>query len=178
MGAKHRMTLSPEQRRQPSHRSARRSVSALTAACEMVSASLLCAASFAALITNTDGPDKRTVEASLNPPHVSQPVRQPVRQQGTLIAVSAGSVTARSANGYTQTYRVTPNTTVIVDGGGQSVAATPHFTINDQVDIVGTIEDGTALATAVADRSPADGAGPPMDYVTPEQVQTAATPVG
>ena len=80
-------------------------MSGLAAACEIVSASLLCAASMGALITNAAGPEKPRVEATLDPPRASlpvhQPVRQPVRQQGTLIAVSSQSVTARSSNGYT-----------------------------------------------------------------------------
>jgi hypothetical protein len=82
-----------------------------------------------------------------------------------LIAVSANSVTARSANGYTQTYLVNSNTAVMADGVSQPATATSHFTVNDEVEIVGTIQGGTALATAVADRDMGHGHGPPMDYV-------------
>ena len=88
-------------------------------------------------------------------------------QEGTLIAVSAESVTARSANGYTQTYRVSPNTALIIAGfnaeKGQSTAATARFKINDEVEIVGTIQGGTALATAVADRDAGHGGAAPME---------------
>jgi hypothetical protein len=135
--------------------------------CDMVSASLLCAATLTALLVNAE-PGKPTVVATLEP----SPVSQPVRQEGTVIAVSAGSVTARSANGYTQTYLVTPNTTVITNGGTQTATAASHFTINDRVDIVATIRNGTALATTVADRDIADGNGPPMDYLAAQPVST------
>jgi hypothetical protein len=144
-------------------------MSGFAAVCDVVSASLLCTVGLGALITNISGPDKPTVEATLSPPRVAQPAHppahQPVRQQGRLISVSPGSVTARSANGYTQTYLVTPSTTV-VGNGGQTLTAPARFTVNDQVDIVGTVQDGAALAIAVADR----GNGPPMDYLPPQPV--------
>ena len=104
----------------------------------------------------------------------SRRVRQPVRQQGTLIAVSSESVTARSSNGYTQTYLVGPDITVISNGGGQSITGTPHFSVNDQVDIVGTVEDGTALATVVADGNAGRGDGAPMDYLPAQTVSANA----
>ncbi|HTX97370.1 MAG TPA: hypothetical protein VME67_22545 [Mycobacterium sp.] len=87
------------------------------------------------LVANAPHHEKRTIEATPGPP----PVSPPVRQQGRLIAVSPKSVTARSANGYTQTYLVTPNTTVIIrSGGNQFATAAAHFTVNDEVEIVGT----------------------------------------
>lgn len=134
-------------------------------ACEIVSASMLCAASLIGLFAYVE-PDKPTVESTLGP----APAANPVRQEGTVIAVSADSVTARSANGYTQTYRVTPNTTVISRDGGQSVTGASRFTVNDHVEIVGTIEGGTVLATAVADRGTPDGDGPPMDHIAAQPI--------
>ncbi|WP_239645428.1 hypothetical protein [Mycobacterium sp. UM_CSW] len=134
-------------------------------ACEIVSASMLCAASLAGLFAYVE-PDKPTVESTLGPP----PASHPVRQQGTVIAVSGDSVTARSPNGYTQTYRVTPDTTVISRDGGQPRAGASHFTVNEQVDIVGTIQGGTALATAVADRGTSNGDGPPMDHIAAQPI--------
>jgi hypothetical protein len=92
------------------------------------------------------------------------PAPQPVIQDGTLIAVSHDSVTARSANGYTRTYRITPDTTAIA-GGCETSATASHFAVNDEVEIVGTIDQGTAVATAVADGDVAHLNGPPMDYV-------------
>jgi hypothetical protein len=150
-------------------------MSRLAVVCEAVSAAVLCAASFAALVTNAEGPHKRTIEATLDQP---PRVLQPVRQHGTVVAVSGDSVTARSANGYTQTYLVTPNTTVISRGAGQPVSAASHFTINDQIDIVGTIQDGTALATAVADGGLGRGDGPPMDYLGAQPISATDAPAG
>jgi hypothetical protein len=163
------MSEACEQSQPPANRTARRNMSGgMSLACEIVSASLLCAASLTALFAYVE-PEKPTVEATLGPP----PASQPLRQEGTVIAVSADSVTARSANGYTQTYRVTPNTALISHHGSQPASAASHFTINDQVDIVGTIQDGTALATAVADRGTSNGGGPPMDYIAAQPVSGA-----
>ncbi|MGZ4510835.1 MAG: hypothetical protein ACXVX4_05690 [Mycobacterium sp.] len=168
MSAKHRMMAAPEQR-PPADPTARRGPG-VAAVCDVVSASMLCAAALTVLVLNAPHAEKRTIEASQEPPASSQPVRQ----EGTVIAVSPGSVTARSANGYTQTYRVTPNTTLI-GHGGQPATAAPHSTINDHVDIVGTIQDGTALATAVADRDAGHGDGPPMDYLDGQIVSAGRT---
>lgn len=142
-------------------------MSGIASACEVISAAILCAAALMALTTNADGPGKRTVEATTEGP---PPVSQPVRQEGTVVAVSANSVTARSANGYTQTYVVTPDTTVVTRSGGRLPTASSHFSINDQIDIVGTIQGGTALATAVADRDSGHGDGPPMDFLADQPV--------
>jgi hypothetical protein len=165
VGAKHRMTDLPEQMRPPTARRVRRRMSGVATVCDVVSASM-CAASLIALLTNAVVPGKPMVEATIEP----APTSQPVRQEGTVIAVSADSVTARSANGYTQTYLVTPNTTLITNGGSQPATVALHFAINDQVDIVGTIRDGTALATAVADRDMGHGNRSPMDYVAGQPV--------
>jgi hypothetical protein len=154
-----------EQRTSATGSRARRGLSGVAVACEMVSAWVLCAASLAGLFAYVQ-PDKPTVEATLGPP----PASHPVRQEGTVIAASADTVTARSPNGYTQTYRVTPNTTVISRDGSQPVTGASHFAINDQVEIVGTIEGGTALATAVSDRGTSNGDGPPMDHIAAQPI--------
>lgn len=161
MSARHRMTESAEHHWPSIGRGTRRRASGVAAACDVVSASVLCAACVTALVLNTAHSERRTITASQEPPAVSQPVSQ----EGTVIAVTADSVTARSANGYTQTYRVTPDTTVISHGASQRAIGATRFTVNDRVDIVGTIEDGTALATTVADRDQGHGDGPPMDSV-------------
>ena len=114
-------------------RTVRRTMSGPASVCEVVSASVLCSVA-SALVTNVE-PEKPLVVADQGP----APTSQPVRQEGTVIAVSAGSVTARSANGYTQTCLVTPNTTVITQSGGQTATAPTYFAVNDHVDIVGTI---------------------------------------
>ncbi len=138
--------------------------------CEIVTGAVVCAASMTALATNAAEPEKPTVEATLG----SAPVPQPVRQEGTVVAVSADSVTARSADGYTQTYLVTPNTTVITKGGSRSATAASCFAVNDHVDIIGTIRNGRALATAVADRDLANGNGSPMDQGAAQPVSAAS----
>ncbi|OBG48513.1 hypothetical protein A5704_07745 [Mycobacterium sp. E735] len=159
VSAKHRMSATAQQR-PPADRTPRRR-SGIAAVCDVLSASMLCAAACAALVLNAPHGEKRMIEASQEPPSAAS---RPVRQEGTVVAVSAGSVTARSADGYTQTYLVTPNTTLI-GRGGQPAAAASHFTVNDHVVIVGTIQDGTAMATAVADHGAGHGDGPPMDYL-------------
>jgi hypothetical protein len=146
MGAEHRTTEFPE------HKPARRGMSNRTLI--IVAASVLGAVGLTLLVDATHsekatGPAVVTVQG--------QPILpQPVSQEGTLISVSANSLTARSANGYTQTYLVTPNTTVITNG--------PRFTVDEEVDIVGTVQGGTILATAVADRGLGHGDGPPLDH--------------
>ncbi len=172
MGAKHRMTESPERRRSLSGPRARRRMSRFAAVCGVASASTLCATTLA-LVANAVEPEKTMEHAAVTtqgPPQAPQPVTQ----EGTLIAVAAHSVTARSAYGYTQTYLLTPNTTVITNGGSQPASATSHFTVNDEVDIVGTIQGGIVLATAVADRDMGHGDGPPMDYVENQAVNVVA----
>lgn len=164
MGAKHRMTDPSEQTPSAQQKLPRKSWG-VAGVCEIVTGAVLCAASLTALVTNTAEPEKPTFEATLGP----APASQPVRQEGTVIAVSANSVTARSADGYTQTYLVTPNT-AFVTNGSRSAAAAWHFAINDHVDIIGTIRNGTAMATAVADRDVANGNGLPMDHVVAQPI--------
>ena len=168
MGAKHRMMAAPEQR--PPADPTSRGGSGVAAVCDVVSATMLCAAALTVLVLNAPHAGKRTIEASQEPPASSQPVRQ----EGTVIAVSPGWVTARSGNGYVRTFRVTPNTTLIGHGGRSSTAAA-YFAVNDYVDIVGTIQDGTALATAVAAGDAAHGNGPPMDYLDGQIVSVGRT---
>ena len=136
-------------------------MSSVALLCDVVSGSLLCAACLIALVLNGGvHSEKRTVVATEEPSRASQSVNQ----EGTVIAATAGSVTARSANGYTQTYLVTSNTTVITHGRSHPATAATHFTINDKVVVVGTIQDGMALANVVADRDAGSGSGVPMDY--------------
>jgi hypothetical protein len=147
MGAEHRNTESPELRR------ARRGNPQRTLI--VVAASVLGAVGLTLLVdaAQSENATRTAVVTVQGPPAMPQPVSQ----EGTLIAVSANSLTARSANGYTQTYVVTPNTTVITNG--------PRFTVNEEVDIVGTVQGGTILATAVADRGLGHGDAPPLDHV-------------
>jgi hypothetical protein len=139
-------------------------MSGLASLCELVTASMLCAAALA-LVTSAE-PDKPSVLAD----RVAAPSPQLVRQHGTVIAVSANSVTARSADGYTQTYLFTPNTAVITGIGSRTAPAPSSFAVNDHVDIVGTVRGGTVLATAVADRDAGREGGAPMDFLADQPV--------
>lgn len=124
-----------------------------------------------ALVLNAAPSEKRTVAANLEPPAIAQPVSQ----EGTVVAVSTDSVTMRSADGRTQTYGFTPDTTVVSHGSRQPITAAPGFTVNDKVIVVGTIEGGRALATAVAYRGAGHGEAPPMDYLDGQAVPSGAT---
>lgn len=150
MGGKHRMT-GPVKR----HRS-------LDTAAPV---SLLCAASFAVLAVTGVGSEMPTRPSHMIAEEAPAPAPQPVSQEGVLIAVSADSITARSPSGYTQTYLLTPDTNVIADSGSKPLTVTSHFTVNDAVDIVGTVQGGRALATSLAHRNAGHGDGPPMDAV-------------
>jgi len=147
--AKHRMIDMPERRRPPT-------VARPRSIFGVASASVLCA--LAALVINAFEPDS-SADTKAVTSQSSPQVPQQVSQEGMLIAVSADPVTARSANGYTQTYLVNSNTAVMADGVSQPATATSHFTLNDEVEMVGTIQGGTALATAVADRDMGHGHG-------------------
>ncbi|BBY40254.1 hypothetical protein MMAN_43880 [Mycobacterium mantenii] len=170
VSAKHRMPEQPERQPTSTDRSRRRGLCGAATVCEIASASLLGAACLMALVLNGPQPEKRTVAASLEPPAVAQPVSQ----EGTVVAVTADSVTMRSADGHIQTYRFTPNTTVVTHGARQSITTAPHFTVNDKVVVVGTIEGGTALATAVAYRGAGHGEAPPMDYADGQALPSGA----
>jgi hypothetical protein len=90
---------------------------------------------------------------------------QQISQQGTVVAVSADSVTARSSNGFARTYLVNANTTAITDAGSRMGSASSAFAVNDEVSIFAVVQGGTAIATAVARRELSDLGGPPMDAV-------------
>jgi hypothetical protein len=97
------------------------------------------------------------------PDAVSAP--QPVSQQGTLVAVTPDSLTARSSDGVARTYLINADTTAITDGGSRVGSAGSSFVVNDEVSILAVIRDGKAIATTVADRAVTDLSGPPMDDV-------------
>ncbi|WP_155763707.1 hypothetical protein [Mycobacterium asiaticum] len=130
------------------------------------SASLLAVALFAVIFSGTlftpTGPDNGPDAA---PPNAVPPATEQVSQEGTLVAVSSASLTARSADGYTRTYVVTPDTLAITKGGSAPITNAPMFSINDEVAIVGTISNGTAMVTAVAHRGLGHGDARPMDYL-------------
>ena len=90
---------------------------------------------------------------------------QPLQQHGVIVAVTSDTITARSADGFVQTYRVTPDTTAVTQEGGNTFTATAPFAVNDEVAIQATVASGTAIATAVADRAVIGPDGPPMDSI-------------
>lgn len=111
----------------------------------------------AAVITELATPEP----AANTPPQAAQ--EQSLTQHGTLIAVTPSSLTARSADGSTHTYAITPNTTAITGSGGQLSAPTA-FAVNDEVTVVGTSQGGAVVATAVAAKSAVGPQGRPMDF--------------
>lgn len=159
MAAKHRTPKAMQRRRQQPR-------SGTTSLFGLGSASVLCAASLLGLLSvqGDETASEATAPAAVMIDTPWQRPARPISQEGTLIAVSADSMTARSADGYTQTYLVTSDTTVIAGGGNEAATAVAHFRVNDEVAIVGTIHNGTATATAVAHRDLAHGGAPPMDF--------------
>ena len=82
------------------------------------------------------------------------------------MAVSADSVTARSANGFARSYQLNDETTAITGHGSRIGSAGSAFDVNDQVSIVAVVRDGKAIATTVAGLAVSDLNGPPMDSIT------------
>ncbi|CAN5759140.1 hypothetical protein BH10ACT9_BH10ACT9_02110 [soil metagenome] len=120
----------------------------------------------AVIVAGTDNgaaPQPQTAQTSPAAAEIQTP--RPVQQQGVVVAVTADSITARSADGFVQTYLVTPNTTAVTQEGGDSFGAATPFAVNDRVAIHATVISGTATATAVADTAVIGPDGPPMDSV-------------
>ena len=86
-----------------------------------------------------------------------------IEQVGKVVSTSDGTLTAASTDGTVKTYVITPRTTAVTLGAGQNPGANLHFSVDEVVTIVGTVEDGSAVATVVAEQSTANGNGPPMD---------------
>jgi hypothetical protein len=91
--------------------------------------------------------------------------QQPVSQEGRLVAVTPTSVTAESADGFARTYVINSETNAITAGGSMIGGAATSFAVDDQVSIVGIVQGGTAVATAVAQKQVSNLNGPPMDGV-------------
>lgn len=64
-----------------------------------------------------------------------------------------------SIDGFARTYLIDAQTNAITHDGSST------FAVNDEVAIVGVVRDGTAVATAVADKAVTNLNGPPMDAV-------------
>jgi hypothetical protein len=89
--------------------------------------------------------------------------QQPVSQEGRLVSVTPTSVTAESVDGFARTYVIDSQTNAITERGSNVGGAGTTFAVNDEVSIVGVVRNGTAVATAVADKQVSDLNGPPMD---------------
>ncbi len=89
----------------------------------------------------------------------------PVTQDGTVIAVTADSVTTRGDDGLIQTYRLTPDTYAVTADRRQPASPAASFAVDDRVSIFATVEAGQPVATAVADVAAVGPDGPPMDYL-------------
>lgn len=77
-------------------------------------------------------------------------------QTGKVTAVSSGSITVASADGYSSTYVV--NSGTAVDRGADNISAVAN---GDTVTVIGTVSGNTATATNVLDQAhePADQPG-------------------
>lgn len=129
------------------------------------------AVAFAAIVAAVVARTADTAPAAAAPQHVaaaSVPAPdQPISQEGRLVSVTPTSVTAQGADGVPRTYVVDGQTNAITPAGSQVGAAGTAFAVNDEVQIVGVVRGGTAIATAVAHRDVSQLAGPPMDYALP-----------
>ena len=103
------------------------------------------------------------------PPPESAPVAvtTPVTHEGRVIAISPDSLTAQGPDGVARTYRVDDQTHGITAAGSQLGGTAEHFTLHDEVSIIGVIRGGHNVATTVVHRDAANLNGPPMDYALP-----------
>lgn len=89
-------------------------------------------------------------------PAAAATVPQHFERVGQVTAASPHSLTTVNAQGETITFRITPDTTRI----GTAAA-------NGTVVVVGVVENGVPVATAIADKASIGPDGPPMDYDLP-----------
>lgn len=86
-----------------------------------------------------------------------------VQMVGQVVAVSPESITTRSTDGTTTTFLITPATTQYTSDGGTNSVPGTTFSVNETVTVMGVVDNGTTVATALADQN--TGGGPPMDAV-------------
>jgi hypothetical protein len=101
------------------------------------------------------------------PQSVPAAQEQTVTQTGRVTAISAGWVTAQSSDGYTQTYRIAPDTTAVPTPADGHAPVGEQFAVDQVVTIVATVSDGTATATAMAEQAATGSNGLPQDYALP-----------
>jgi len=86
-----------------------------------------------------------------------------VQMVGQVVAVSPESITTRSTDGTTTTFQITPSTTQYDSDGGPNSGTGTAFSVNETVTVMGVVDNGKTVATALADQN--TGGGPPMDAV-------------
>jgi hypothetical protein len=91
--------------------------------------------------------------------------QQPFSQEGRLVAVTPTSMTAETVDGFARTYVINSETNAITAGGSMIGGAATSFAVDDEVSIIGFVQGGTPVATAVADKQVSNLNGPPMDGV-------------
>jgi hypothetical protein len=88
----------------------------------------------------------------------ASPVSSDVQTVGRVVAVEADSITTRSSDGTTMTFRITPATSQVGANTGGS-----GFALNQTVTVLGTESGGRPVATAVVDQATVGQDGAPMD---------------
>ena len=86
-----------------------------------------------------------------------------VQMVGQVVAVSPESITTRSTDGTTTTFQITPSTTQYDSDGRANSLTANAFSVNETVTVMGVVDNGRTVATALADQNA--GGGPPMDAV-------------
>lgn len=164
MSGKHRSDTDQQKRETADNGVPRpRTAGFLTSATIAIAFAGFSAAVMVAAVDHADAPQQPAPQTLSAAQEVSTPPPPPLHQQGTIVAVSADSITARSADGVVQTYLVTPKTTAVTQNGGETFSTAVPFEVDDEVAIEATVVSGTATATAVADRAVIGQNGPPMD---------------
>jgi hypothetical protein len=88
---------------------------------------------------------------------------QTVQLVGQVVAVTPQSITTKNTDGTTTTFQITPATAQYSSDGTPNSLEAPAFTVNETVSVMGVVNNGTPVATALADQN--TGGGPPMDTV-------------
>ncbi|MDY6998419.1 MAG: hypothetical protein SW019_17600 [Actinomycetota bacterium] len=99
--------------------------------------------------------------ASPQTTNVAAEAPAPIEHEGRVVAVSDDSLTTVTPDGEATTFRITPQTHRI----------TGSFAPSQDVVVIGVIQDGIPVATAIADPRAVGPDGPPMDYGLPPAVQ-------
>jgi len=97
-------------------------------------------------------------------PSIAGQSSAPIQSVGEIVAMSPDSLTTRTSDGRTTTFRLTPQTAQIA-ASTENAGGAVIFDVNDAVTVVGTVQGGVPVATAVAHTGAGQGA--PMDYGLP-----------